>query len=166
MQRWKPSPRLFPREKPHEVRRTVSSIPARSAAETWSAIVELVKGADSVDAAQLDAAASIMQALIADEQPASVPIVFSGSGPRVLIYCVYNEEAMEHGLKVDPLPSNPTQGDWQMTAPCEDDDVAWMNKSLKLRALRLSVHSAKDVPDAAVEETAAAIQIDWGAAGS
>ena len=113
------------------VRRNIASIPARSAAETWAAIVDLVKGADSVDTAQLDAAASIMQSLIADEQPAAVPIVFSGSGPRVLIYCVYNEEAMESGLKIDSLPSNPTQGDWRMTAPCENDDVAWMNKTSK-----------------------------------
>lgn len=149
------------------VRRDIASIPARSAAETWSAIIELVTSAKSADADQLTAAASILQALIADEQPASVPIVFSGCGPRVLIYCVYNEEAMEHGLKIDALPSNPTEGDWRMTAPCEDEDVAWMNKSLKSRAPRLSVHSAKDAPDAASDEDkAAAIQIDWGAAGN
>ncbi len=149
------------------VRRDIASIPARSAAETWSAIVDLVTSATSVDADQLRAAASIMQALIADEQPAAAPIVFSGSGPRVLIYCVYNEEAMELGLKIDALPSNPAEGDWRMTAPCEDEDVAWMNKSLKSRAPRLSVHSAKDTPDAASnEDTTAAIQIDWGAAGN
>lgn len=149
------------------VRRDIASIPSRSAAETWSAIVDLVTSSTSVDADQLRAAASIMQALIADEQPAAAPIVFSGSGPRVLICCVYNEEAMELGLKIDALPSNPTEGDWRMTAPCEDEDVTWMNKFLKSRAPRLSVHSAKDTPDTASDEdTAAAIQIDWGAAGN
>ncbi len=53
------------------VRRDIASIPARSAAETWSAIVDLVTSATSVDADQLRAAASIMQALITDEQPAA-----------------------------------------------------------------------------------------------
>lgn len=149
-----------------KIRRDIASIPARSAAETWAAIVALVKHSDSVDTAQLEAAASIMQTLIAEEHPAAVPIVFSGGGPRLLIHCVYNEDAMACGLAIDPLPANPTKGDWQMTAPCETDDVAWMNNTLKSRAGRLSVHSVNDAPDAGQEEKAAdAIQIDWGAAG-
>jgi hypothetical protein len=149
------------------VRRDIASIPARSAAETWKAIISLVTSDGTVDRGQLEAAASIMESLIADEQPASMPIVFSGSGPRVLVYLVYNEEAMEAGLDIDPLATNPTAGDWRMTAPCEDDDVSWMNKSLKSRAPRLSVHAAKDAPNTeASEKTAAAIEIDWGALGS
>ena len=149
-----------------KIRRDIASIPARSAAETWSAIVALVKQTDSVDTEQLEAAASIMQTLIAEEHPTAIPIVFSGGGPRLLVYCVYNEDAMACGLAIDPLPSNPTKGDWRVTAPCEADDVAWMNNTLKSRAGRLSVHSVNDAPDAGQDEKAAdAIQIDWGAAG-
>jgi hypothetical protein len=149
-----------------KIRRDIASIPARSAAETWAAIVALVKHLDSVDTAQLDAAASIIETLIAEEHPAAVPIIFSGGGPRVIIYCVYNEDAMACGLSVDPIPSNPTKGDWRMTAPCEDDDVAWMNKTLKARATRISVHSVKDTPDIGQDDKAAdSIQIDWGVAG-
>src|SRR3546814_8761016 len=47
---------------------------------------------------------------------------------RVLIYCLYNEEAMEAGRDIDALASNPTAGDWRATAPCEAEDVDWMNK--------------------------------------
>ncbi len=55
----------------------------RFAKETWRAIIDLVTGPDSVARDQLDAASSIMEAIIADEQPAGVPIVFKGAGPRV-----------------------------------------------------------------------------------
>jgi len=150
-----------------KIRRNIASVPTRSAKETWRAIVDLVTASDSVDKAQLDAAASLMESLIADELPASVPIVFKGSGPRILIYCLYNEDAMEAVLAVDALTTNPTSGDWRVTAPCEDDDVEWMNKTLKARAPRITVHAADEAPgdgDADSEEQSAKeVEIDWGA---
>lgn len=151
------------------IRRDIASVPVRSAKETWRAIVDLVTGSGSVDKAQLEAAASVMESLIADEQPAAVPIVFKGAGPRVLIYCVYNEEAMEAGLGIDTLGTNPTAGDWRMTAPSEDEDVDWMNKTLKSRAPRVRVHPAGEDPadaDAEDRRTAAAVEIDWDTAGA
>lgn len=77
-----------------KVRRDIASIPVRSARDTWRAVVELVTGSDSVDKQQLDTAASIMESLIADEMPARVPITSKGSGTRVLVYCLYNEDAI------------------------------------------------------------------------
>ena len=149
------------------IRRDVASIPARSAHETWRAIVELVTADGSVDLHQLKAAASIMESLIADEQPADVPIVLKGNGPRVLIYCLYGENALEVGLSIDSLITNPTAGDWRMTAPCEADDVAWMNNSLEQRAPRITVHSADEAPldekSEDVDHAARGVEIDWGA---
>ena len=148
-----------------KIRRNIASVPARSARETWCAIVDLVTGPDTVDRSQLDAAASIMESLIADELPASVPIVFKGAGPRVVTYCLYDEDAMAAGLDIDPLNANPTAGDWRATAPCENDDVDWMNRSLKQRAPRIVVHAADDAP-AEEDETQEADEdfvIDWGA---
>lgn len=149
------------------IRRDIASVPVRSAKETWRAIVELVTGDASVDRQQLDAAASIMESLIADEQSAAVPIVFKGSGLRILIYCLYNEDAMEAGLDIDALSTNPTARDWRVTAPCEEEDAEWMNKSLKTRASRITVHAADEPPaddDTEDEEQAAkAVEINWGA---
>jgi hypothetical protein len=149
------------------IRRDVASIPLRSAKETWRAIVDLVTANDSVDRHQLDAAASIMESLIADEQPAKAPIVFKGNGPRVLIYCLYDEDAMEAGLGTDGLQANPTAGDWRVTAPCEEGDVAWMNNTLKERASRVTVHPADKPPAeeqdaAAAEKTSKGFEINWG----
>lgn len=148
-----------------KVRRDIASIPVRSSRDTWRTIVELVTGSGSVDKQQLDAAASIMESLIADEMPARVPITFKGNGVRVVVYCLYNEDAMEAGLAVDKLSTNPTAGDWSATAPCEAEDVDWMNKSLKSRATRITVHDVDEKPadadDAA--EAAKGLEIDWGA---
>lgn len=148
------------------IRRDVASVPARSAKETWRAIVDLVTGTDSVDRVQLDAAASIMESLIADEQPAEAPIVFKGAGPRVLIYCRYDEEAVELGLDIDAISSNPTGGDWRVTAPCETEDVDWMNSTLNSRASRISVHAPNDAPadgENDNEKAESVLEIDWGA---
>jgi hypothetical protein len=149
-----------------KIRRDIASIPVRTAAQTWQAIVDLITGNGTADRQQLDAAASVMQSLIADEHPATVPIVVKGAGPRVVIYLLYNEDAMEAGADVDKLGSNPTAGDWRIAAPCDDDDVAWMNKILAARAQRISVHPADQVPvDADDTESAKALEIDWGALG-
>lgn len=148
-----------------KIRRDVTSIPARSARDTWRAITDLVTGGGTVDRQQLDAAASIMESLIADEQPAGVPIVFKGAGPRVVVYCLYNEDAMEAGLDVDPLMTNPTAGDWRATAPCEAEDADWMNMSLKARAPRITVHDAAQPPmeedTGEAAQAGAAFDIDW-----
>ena len=148
------------------IRRDIASIPVRSANETWNAIVALVTGDGSVDREQLIAASSVVESLIADEQPAIAPIVFKGCGSRVLIYCLYDEDAMEAGLAIDSLNANPTAGDWQMTAPCEEGDVHWMNNTLKQRAPRMTVHAAHEPPaDEDADEAAKVLEIDWGALG-
>jgi hypothetical protein len=148
-----------------KIRRNVASIPARSAKETWRAITDLVTGTDSVDSHQLDAAASIMESLIADELLASAPIVFKGAGPRVVIYCLYGDDAMEADLDIDRLIDSPTAGDWRATAPCEAEDDAWMNKTLKTRAPRISVHVGAEEPEEETGKVArdAAFTIDWEA---
>ena len=149
-----------------KVRRDLASIPARSAKETWRAITDLVTGTDSVDSDQLNAAASIMESIIADELPASAPIVFKGAGPRVVIYCLYGDDAMEADLDVDRLIDSPTAGDWRATAPCEAEDAEWMSKTLKTRAPRISVRDGAEEPGE--KETGkvapdAAFAIDWEA---
>lgn len=152
-----------------KVRREIASVPLRTAGETWQAIVDLVTGDGSIDAGTLKTAASVMESLIVDEHPASCPIVVKGEGPRLVIYLLYNEAAMEAGTNIDPLTWNPTGGpEWQMTAPSEAGDVGWMNNTLKSRAPRITVHDAAASPadaDDADDSAAAqgrALKINWG----
>jgi hypothetical protein len=155
-----------------KVRRDIASIPVRSAGETWQAVIDLITGSGSVDAHTLLAASSVMESLIADEHAATVPIVVTGSGPRLVIYCLFNEAAMEAGKSIDQLNWNPTgASDWQITAPAEPDDVSWMNKTLQSRAPRITVHDVASPPpqDAGDSSTAStsttAVKIDWGVLG-
>jgi len=150
-----------------KVRRDIASIPKRSAAETWREIVKLITGTGSVDVASLTAAASVMESLITDEHPGQVPIVIKGVGSRLVIYCLFGEDAMDADMDVPKLNWNPTAGNWAMTAPTDPVDVAWMNKTLKERAPRIAVHDVNVAP-ADDEDTATASQeltIDWGALG-
>jgi hypothetical protein len=151
-----------------KVRREIASIPVRSAKETWQAIVALISGSDTPDAATLTAAASIMESLIADEHPANEPITVKGCGDRLVIYCRYNEDALELGADIDPLTWTPTGGPgWKITSPSEAADVSWMNGTLKDRAPRISIFDVAK-PPAEEEETtkaAAGLAIDWGVLG-
>lgn len=148
-----------------KIRRDIASVPVRSARETWDAIVELTTGDGTIDAEQLEAARSVMECVIADEWPESVPIVFKGGGPRLVVYCLYNEDAMDAGQDIDSLSENPTAGDWRVTAPCEEEDEDWMNSSLKERAPRVTVHAADEAPadEGATKATANALEVDWSA---
>jgi hypothetical protein len=151
-----------------KVRREIASVPVRTAGETWQAIVDLITGEGSIDASTLKAAASVMESLIVDEHPSTCPIVVKGNGPRLVIYCLYNEAAMEAGKDIDKLTWNPTGGqDWRITAPSEPGDVDWMNNTLKTRAPRIAIHDVASPPDD--EESAAdsnaqnqALTINWG----
>ena len=150
-----------------KVRRDIASIPRRSAAETWREIVGLITGGDSVDAASLTAAASVMESLITDEHPAKVPIVVKGVGSRLVVYCLFGEDAMDADLEVDRLGWNPTAGEWAMTAPTDAADVPWMDKTLRERAPRISVHDVNVAPadEEAKGSSAQELKIDWGALG-
>ena len=147
-----------------KIRRDIASVPLRSAKETWDAIVDLISGSGTLDGDQLEEVRSVMECVIADEQPATVPIVLRGGGPRVVIYCVYNEDAMEAGLDVDRLNQVPTAGDWRLSAPCEAEDKEWMSNSLKEKASRVTVYAANEPPMEEEEGTAEAssvLKVDW-----
>lgn len=149
-----------------KIRRDIASIPKRSAKETWQAIIDLITGPGSIDSNTLVDASSVMEAIIADEHPGKTPIVLKGTGVRLVIYLAYGENSMEADEAVDKLASNPTAGDWSMTAPTEAGDVTWMNNTLAKRAARITVHDVdKPVEDTTSEKAAAELIFNWGALG-
>jgi len=150
-----------------KVRRDIASIPKRSAADTWKAVIELITGAGTVDKKTLDEAASVMESLISDEHPSKTPIVLKGVGSRLVIYLLFGEDAMEADLQVDKLSWNPTAGDWSMTAPSDAEDIDWMNKALKDRAPRIKIHDVNAPVDGDDDNGSGtqALKIDWGALG-
>ena len=84
------------------VRRNVSSVPCRSASETWREIVDLITDSGSVDVKQLQDASGILASIITDEHPSKKAITVEGVGAQLLVYCVYGMKALEDGKKETP----------------------------------------------------------------
>ncbi len=152
------------------VRRDVSSIPFRSAGETWQRIIDLVGGPESVDLQQLKNAAGVMGSIITDEHPAARAIMIEGVGPQLRIYCRYGMNAVEEGGTVDALTWNPTAGDWTMHVPCDTENIDWVKTSLSESSPRIQVFDVAEADRADEEENDTAakssgIIVDWNLRG-
>jgi hypothetical protein len=122
------------------VARRIAATPARSASEAWNVIVDLVAPGDGPARRELQGIEGIASCVIAEEAMAADPCVVYGSGPRLRIYCLYNEDAIAGDDKNEtPLMFCPTAGAWRMSLPCPADDLEWVQKSLKARSTRVVV---------------------------
>lgn len=152
------------------IRRDVSSIPLRSAGETWQQIVDLVTGPESKDVQQLRDAAAVMGSIITDEHPSVRAILLEGVGPQLRIHCCYGFKAIEEGTDVDPLSWNPTAGDWTMHVPCDDENIAWVTTSLAKSSPRIRVFDVADTDRAEEDDHSAVggsreLAVDWDVRG-
>ena len=121
--------------------RRIASIPVRSAIETWARIVQLI-APDEQSAARRDlmAIAGIACSCITDEVVCDDPIVVYGAGPRLRIYALYGDDAVEGARTSEsPLSYVPTEGDWHMSIPCGQDDLEWLERSLAAATRRVTV---------------------------
>lgn len=152
------------------VRRDISSIPLRSASQTWQRIIELITGPGSEDVQQLKNAAGVMGSIITDEHPARRAIILEGVGPQVRIYLRYGMKALEEGDEVDSLTWNPTKGDWMMHVPCDEENMAWVKKSLaacaRIRVFDVAeADRAEDEEESSAAKAASSIVVDWDIKG-
>lgn len=108
------------------VARHVAATPARPAAEAWRVITNIVTFPGPARQ-ELERCAGIAMSLIAAEAMRDSPIVVHGVGPRLRIYCLYDEEAiLGEGLNEDSLSWCPTDGNWAMSLPCSSEDLSWV----------------------------------------
>ncbi len=153
------------------VRRDVSSIPCRSAGETWQGIIDLITGPESTDVKQLRDAGGVMGSIITDEHPAVRAIVIEGVGPQLRVYCRYGMKAVEEGKAVDALTWNPTAGDWTMHVPCDTENIAWVKFSLSKSSPRIKVFDVAENERAEEEEKSVSVKgggelaVDWNFRG-
>ena len=145
------------------VSRRVVSTPARSASASWDVIVKLVTAEGSPAREELQRIAGVASCLIAEESLKTDPCVVFGSGPRVRIYCLYNEDAIAgEDANEAALRFTPTEGDWQMSLPCAADDLEWVKKVLSERSTHVTAREVgtavdQDPPDACASSTGAVI---------
>lgn len=153
-----------------KIKRTINSIPIRSAAETWKVIVDLMTGKESKYKADLDAVAGVMASIITDEHPAKEPFIVNGVGDRLVIYCQYASKAVTDDENAAALPWNPTAGDWWLKVPCDAENLSWVKAALAKKSRRVTAYNV-DSPEDEKETTKAAaganvLEIDWTAGGA
>jgi hypothetical protein len=126
--------------------RRVASTPVRTAAQTWEKIVEIIApDPQSPARKELAKATGVACASIASEAPKDAAMVVWGGGPRVRVYCVFDDDAItQDGLNEDALPKSPTEGAWQMSIPCLPEDVKWSSESLAAVSNKISVRSVDE----------------------
>lgn len=133
--------------------RTFRSVPHREASETWNAIVELLtKGVDSAARRELRAIEGIASSLIADQTPQSAPILVTCDGPRTRIYCIYDDDALDSSAgNEDTLGFDPLKGNWEVSLPCPQEELSWVQPALKKHSTRIT---ARDLSVGIASDTA------------
>jgi hypothetical protein len=136
------------------VARRFVSIPERTASATWSATSQLLApDSGSAASAELASVAGIASSLISREAMTS-PIVVWGAGPRVRIYCLYNDDAVEgDDANETALSFNPTDGDWHMSLPCPAEDLSWVSNALRCKSKRVTARDMETVLDSGEEDS-------------
>jgi hypothetical protein len=132
--------------------RTFKSTPERDAAATWAAIIDLlVQGKTGAARDELLAVKGVVASVIADKAPEDAAIVVTCDGPRTRIYCVYDEDAVDGSdANEGALGFDPLKGDWQISLPCEAEDLTWVQGALKKHSSRIT---ARDKAAAASAES-------------
>lgn len=128
------------------VARTLICIPERSASATWEQIVRLIApDVRSLARRELGAVAGVACNCITDETLAEDALVVCGVGPRLRIYALYGDDALEgDGANESPLSYVPTDGDWHMSIPCLPDDLPWVQRSLAATSRHVTARALGD----------------------
>src|SRR5882724_832289 len=120
--------------------RRVVATPTRSVSETWMTIIKMIAPQEDSEARkELEAVAGTASALIADEALKDAAAIIYGNGPRIRIYCLYDDEAISGDNKNEnTLAAIPTEGDWKMSLPCPEEDLEWVQAALTRKSSRIT----------------------------
>lgn len=135
--------------------RTFRSSPHRAASDTWKAIVELLTQGRTGEARnELVAVSGIVSSTIADRVVKDAAIIVTCDGPRTRLYCIYDEDAIDGSdANEGPLGFDPLHGAWEISLPCDPDDLAWIQTGLKKHSTRITARDA--TVTTAIDKTAA-----------
>ena len=140
--------------------RVFACTPKRGAAETWSAIVELLTGGkDSAARKELLAVAGTAASVLADQAARDAPVVVTCDGPRTRIYCLYDDDAVEGSdANEDALGFDALAGDWRVSLPCLTDDLSWVEGALKKHSTRITARDSRAGTEVAATKSGQAAQ--------
>tara|TARA_E500000318_G_scaffold14854_4_gene14833 strand:- start:46755 stop:47228 length:474 start_codon:yes stop_codon:yes gene_type:complete len=146
------------------IARRIASTPVRTASQTWELIVDLLAPSSDSDARrELEMAAGAACSSISSEATKDAPIVIWGAGPRVRVYCVFDDDAITGDRVNEAMLSRcPTDGDWSMSIPCLPEDIDWSKKKLASVSSRITARSRDDDVDGddSSESTASGLSVN------
>ena len=130
------------------IARRIRATPERGASDAWQVIVDLIAPDDGEARSELLGIEGIASSIISTESPKDAPMVVRGKGPRVRIYCLYDDEAISgDDANESALAQCPTEGDWVMSLPADADDVAWVKDALAKKSKRITVREKNETFD-------------------
>jgi hypothetical protein len=125
--------------------RRIRATPERGASDAWQVIVDLIAPNDGAARRELVGIEGIASSIISTESPKEAAIVVRGKGPRVRMYCLYDDEAISgDDANEASLADCPTEGDWVMSLPADADDVAWVRDALAKKSMRVTVREKSE----------------------
>jgi hypothetical protein len=136
------------------VARRIRATPERGASDAWQVIVDLVAPKDGTARQELLSIEGIASSIISTESPKDAAMVVRGKGPRVRMYCLYDDEAISgDDANEAALAECPTDGDWLMSLPADADDVAWVKDALAKKSTRVTVRDKSEAVDDGDEQS-------------
>ena len=131
-------------------RRIFRATPHRDAHGTWAAIVDLLtQGAVGEARRELLAVSGTAASIISDQAARDEPIVVTCEGPRTRIYCLFDDDAIDGSdANEGPLGYDPLKGDWRVSLPCGQDDLAWVQRALARHSARVTARGPGSSPAA------------------
>jgi hypothetical protein len=143
--------------------RRIAATPARPAAEAWRVIAGLLAPYENAARQELSRVAGVTMSLIAAEAMRHSPIVVHGVGPRLRVYCLYDEEAiLGEGASEEPLGWCPTDGEWAMSLPCPPEDLQWVAAALARVSTRVTARDLAEAAPSGTREQARAANSELG----
>lgn len=128
------------------ITRRFSACPVRTAANTWETIVNVIAAASTEAHTELLKIEGIAASIISDETPKKNPITVIGTGSRLRIYCLYDEDGSTEDANESPLNWNPFAGEWEIYLPVEKDELDWVTKALCEKGIRFKTYEAGTKP--------------------
>jgi hypothetical protein len=130
------------------VARRIRATPERGASDAWQIIIDLIAPKDGAARRELLNIEGIAASIISTESPKEAAMVVRGKGPRVRVYCLYDDEAIAgDDANEAALPDCPTDGDWVMSLPADADDVTWIKDALAKKSKRVTVREKGETFD-------------------
>ena len=133
------------------VARRIIATPARHASGAWAKMVDLLAPDQNSSARkELESVAGIASSLISEEAFKDAAAVVRGKGPRVRLYCLYGDDAINgEDASEAALATVPTEEEWKISLPCSTDDLEWVQSTLKNKSTRIT---ARDLSEQVTDE--------------